>query len=129
MSVALLVFAGFVALVGLVGPAALLAWGLAGGDGESRNQLHGLLAVVLVLAAVYTLGMSFAAFEGVGGTSWIVMWVAPMIAVGSLLLLTDEPVRDRLVALWIPTTLAIPPVLVLLAVPSSGSRGHGHRPP
>jgi hypothetical protein len=114
MSAALLVFAGFVSLVGLVGPAALLAWGLAGGDGESRNQLHGLLAVALVLAAVYTLGMSFAAFEGVGGTSWIVMWVAPMIAVGSLLL-TDEPVRDRLVALWIPATLAIPPVLVLLA--------------
>lgn len=30
MSVALLVFAGFVSLVGLFGPAALLAWGLPG---------------------------------------------------------------------------------------------------
>lgn len=50
MPVALLVFAGFVSLVGLLGPAALLAWGLAGGDGESRNQLRGLLAVALVSA-------------------------------------------------------------------------------
>jgi hypothetical protein len=54
VSSALLVIALLVAIVNLVGPGALAAWGLGGGDGEPRNTGAGLLAVLVVAGLLAT---------------------------------------------------------------------------
>jgi hypothetical protein len=114
----LLVCATLVALVNIPTCAGLLAWGLSGGDGEPRNPAHAVMALLLMLGALAAVAGTFAAFGGLSTLRWASMWVAPVVAVGAVLLVDDgleHRLSERLTALWMPAGLAVPPVLVRLA--------------
>jgi hypothetical protein len=115
---ALLVLAAVVALVNVPGPAGLLAWGLAGGDGEPQSPAHALLALLVMVGALYVAFQTFSAFNGIGTWQWLLMWVVP--AAGVLVLLVTalsepRPLREQAVGLFFVAPLAVPPACVWFA--------------
>lgn len=118
MSGVLLVVAVVVSIGNALGPAALLAWGLAGGDGQPRNPLDAVLAVAVMLAAFYAVLAAFGAFDGLAESRWWAMWGLP--ALGALVLLLPRPRedmsrRDRVTFAWLPLLFAVPPLCVRYA--------------
>lgn len=122
MSTALLVVALLVAVVSVPTVGGLTAWGLAGGDGEPRNAVLGLLGALVGLSTIYNALISFRAFWGIPDWVWGLMWVAPIAGVVGLVLARDELSADEsptwaawAVGLSMQAALAIPAALVWAA--------------
>jgi hypothetical protein len=114
----LLVLAAVVALVNVPGPAGLLAWGLAGGDGEPPSPAHALLALIVMVGALYVAFQTFSAFDGTQTWQWLLMWVVPAAGVLALVATAvsePRPVREQAVGLFFVAPLAVPPACVWLA--------------
>ena len=118
MGVVLLVVAVIASIANLLAVVSLLVWGLAGGDGEPKSPLHGIVALLVLAAGLYTIYQCFAAFGDIAESQWLVMWLLPMMALVVVLLPEDDraySVQERLTALWSPVALAAPPLLVWAA--------------
>lgn len=119
MSTALHVLALVVAILSVPSVAALTAWGLAGGDGEAKNPLVGLLGALVALGSVYVAVTCWSAFWGLSEWRWWLMFVPPAAGVLGLLLHGDDgfesSLRDRLLGLVLQAVLLVPPLLLWAA--------------
>ena len=118
MSTALHVLALVVAILSVPSVAALTAWGLAGGDGEAKNPLVGLLGALVALGSVYVAVTCWSAFWGLSEWRWWLMFVPPAAGVLGLLLHGDDgsaSLRDRLLGPVLQAVLLVPPLLLWAA--------------
>ncbi|HSE08174.1 MAG TPA: hypothetical protein VLB29_05870 [Nocardioidaceae bacterium] len=119
MSTALIVVALVVALVSIPTVAGLTAWGLAGGDGEPKNAVIGVLGALVAFGAIYNALVSYRAFWGIPDWSWWLMWVPPVAGLVGLLLARDDlspeessSPTDWAVGLSMQAALGVPAVLL-----------------
>jgi hypothetical protein len=125
VSTTLLVIACVVALVNVPTSAGMLVWGLAGGDGRVDRWYEGVLALVILVGSLYSVGACFGAFGGISLTRWLLMWVPVAAAALALLLVVIKEKAapsDVLTTLWMPLMLAVPPLLVWLSGEVLGGR-------
>lgn len=119
MSTALHVLALVVAILSVPSVAALTAWGLAGGDGEAKNPVVGLLGALVGFGSVYVAVTCWTAFWGLSEWRWWLMFVPPVAGVVGLVLHGDdgseEPVRDWLLGIGLQAVLLVPPLLLWAA--------------
>ena len=115
----LLAAALVVAVVSVPTVAGLTAWGLAGGDGEPKTAVLGLLGALVGFGAMYNALVSFRAFWGIPDWAWWLMWVPPIAGLVGLLLARDEVSPDEsstpwdwAVGLGMQRALAVPAALV-----------------
>ena len=118
MSALLITTALVVAVVSVPTVAGLTAWGLAGGDGEPRNALLGILAAVVGFGSIYNAITCFRAyFFDLPPWQWWLMLLPPLAGVLGLALgdedASDARLRERLVGLSLQLVLAVPAVLLL----------------
>jgi hypothetical protein len=111
------VLALVVALLGLPTVAALVAWGLVGGDGEPARPALGLLGAVVALGSVYVVATCWTAFWGLPAWRWWLMLVPAAAAGVGLAALPSRATRttDRLRGLGLAASLAVPALLLWLA--------------
>jgi hypothetical protein len=112
-----MVLALVVAVVSVPTVAGLTAWGLAGGDGQPRNALFGLLAVAVGLGSMYNALICYLAFwRDIPAWQWWLMWVPPVSGLVGLGLsrdeLTDGSAKDLLLGLGMQAALALPALLL-----------------
>ena len=120
VTVALLIAAASVPTV-----AALVAWGLAGGDGEP-SAAAGVLAALVGFGAVYNAVTCFTAYWDLPAWRWWLMWVPAAAGLIGLALVArdqDDAPRDRAVGIAMPAMLAVPATLLWLGgIPGSTLR-------
>lgn len=119
MSTTLHVLALVVAILNVPSVAGLTAWGLAGGDGEAKNPLVGLLGALVALGSVYVAVTCWTAFWGLSEWRWWLMFVPSAAGVTGLLLVGDDgsesTLRDWLLGVALQTVLLVPPLLLWAA--------------
>ena len=115
MSSTLVVIALVVSVVNLFGPGALAAWGLGGGDGESRHLGSNVLALAVVAGLLVTPAIALRAL-GEDIPSWWWLSLLPPVAwlVGAVWL--DSPTRRELTLYVLPVTVALATPAVALAL-------------
>jgi hypothetical protein len=118
MSAVLITAALVVALVFVPSIAALTAMGLAGGDGEPRNALFGILGAIVGYGSIYNAITCYTAyFGGEPPWRWWLMLLPPAAGLAGLLLSGDEPGdpsgAEMLVGVAMQLALGIPAVLLL----------------
>ena len=98
--------------------AALVAWGLAGGDGEPRSVLVGVLAALVALGAIYNAVTCFTAYWDLPVWRWGLMWVPAAAGLIGLAVVArdrdDDSARDRAAGIAMPAVLAVPAALLWL---------------
>lgn len=122
MSTALLVLATVVAVLSVPTLAGLTAWGLAGGDGETKSWLFGVLAMLVGFGAFFTAVMTIRTlFQPLPEWAWWLMWAPLAAGLLGLLLMSrdpDEPkgsATDWVTSVAMQAGLAVPAALVWLA--------------
>ena len=118
MSSTLITLALIVAVVCVPTVAGLTAWGLAGGDGEPKNVLTGLLAMVVGFGSIYTAINCYTAyFSDLPSWRWWFMLLPPAAGIIGVLLHGDElkgsEVSEGLLVIGMQLVLAVPAVLLL----------------
>ena len=118
VSAALITLALLVAIVSVPTVAGLTAWGLAGGDGETKNAFVGLLAMIVGFGSIYNVVNCYTAyFLDLPPWRWWLMLLPPAAGLLGLLAHGDEPedttVTDRLVGIVLQLVLAVPAALLL----------------
>jgi hypothetical protein len=118
MSAVLITAALVVALVSVPSIAALTAMGLAGGDGEPRNALLGMLGALVGYGSIYNAVTCWTAFfGGEPPWRWWLMLVPPAAGLIGVVLSRDElggsSGRDIVLGIAMQLALGIPAVLLL----------------
>jgi len=108
-----------VAVVSVPTVGGLMAWGLAGGDGEPKNVVLGLLGALVGFGAIYNALVSYRAFWGIPDWAWWLMWVPPIAGICGLILARDEVSPDESSSPWdwavglaMPLALGLPAALL-----------------
>jgi hypothetical protein len=107
-----------VAVVCVPTVAGLMAWGLAGGDGEPQNAFLGILGAVVAFGSIYNAVTCFTAYFGdLPPWRWWLMLLPTAAGLLALLVHRDEPedttMTDRLVGVTLQLVLAVPAALLL----------------
>jgi hypothetical protein len=118
VSEVLITLALVVSVVSVPTVAGLMAWGLAGGDGEPRSAFHGLLAAVVGFGSLYNAATCFSAyFIDLPAWRWWAMLLPAAAGLVGLLVYGDEPEgttpSDRVVGVVLQLVLAVPAALLL----------------
>jgi len=118
MSAVLITAALIVALACVPTIAALTGMGLAGGDGEPRNALFGMLGAIVAYGSIYNAVTCYTAyFGGEPPWRWWLMLLPPAAGLTGILLSGDEPGdpsgREMVLGVAMQLVLGVPAVLLL----------------
>ena len=118
MSAALITMALVVALVSAPSIGAITGMGLAGGDGEPKNALFGMLGAIVAYGSIYNALTCYTAyFGGEPAWRWWLMLLPPVAGLVGVLTYGDAPGdvsgSERIVGVALQLVLAIPAALLL----------------
>lgn len=110
----MVVLALVVALGLAVSLGAMTGMGIAGGDGEPKNLLAGILGALVGYGGFWNVAMCIVAFGGLADWQWWSMLVPGAAGVLAMVVaVDDESVRDRVLGALLQLTLFAPAALVL----------------